>query len=115
MTTANKITILRMVLVPVLVILMYLDFPGHIYWALAVFIIASISDFFDGYIARHYNRGQRACDCRSLVRQNQNCKHHGGYHCDDADRHSAQRSVAEHPRLDRHRYDDGLLRRGILL
>ena len=44
MTTANKITILRMVLVPVLVILMYLDFPGHIYWALAVFIIASISE-----------------------------------------------------------------------
>ena len=45
MTTANKITILRMVLVPVLVILMYLNFPGHVYWALAVFVIASISDF----------------------------------------------------------------------
>ena len=56
MTTANKITILRMILVPVLVILMYLDFPGHVYWALAVFIIASISDFLDGYIARHYNQ-----------------------------------------------------------
>ena len=47
MTTANKITILRMILVPVLVILMYLDFPGHIYWALAVFVIASISDSMD--------------------------------------------------------------------
>ena len=56
MTTANKITILRMVLVPVLVILMYWNFPGHIYWALAVFIIASISDFLDGYIARHCNQ-----------------------------------------------------------
>lgn len=56
MTTANKITILRMVLVPVLVVLLYLNFPGHIYWALAVFVIASISDFLDGYIARHYNQ-----------------------------------------------------------
>ncbi len=56
MTTANKITIVRVVLIPVLVLLMYLNFPGHIYWALAVFIIASISDFLDGYIARHYNQ-----------------------------------------------------------
>ena len=56
MTTANKITILRMILVPVLVILMYLNFPGHMYWALAVFILASISDFLDGYIACHYHQ-----------------------------------------------------------
>lgn len=56
MTTANKITILRIILVPVLVILMYLNFKGHLYCALAVFVIASISDFFDGYIARHYNQ-----------------------------------------------------------
>ena len=56
MTTANKITLLRIILVPVLVILLYLNFKGHIYWALAVFIIASVSDFLDGYIARHYNQ-----------------------------------------------------------
>ncbi len=56
MTTANKITIVRVILVPVLVLLMYLDFPGHMYWALAVFLIASLSDFADGYIARHYNQ-----------------------------------------------------------
>ena len=56
MTTANKITIFRFILVPVLVVLMYLDFPGHIYWALGVFILASVSDFADGYIARHYNQ-----------------------------------------------------------
>lgn len=56
MTTANKITIFRVILVPVLLVLMYLDFPGHMYWALAVFILASLSDFADGYIARHYNQ-----------------------------------------------------------
>lgn len=56
MTTANKITIFRVVLVPVLVLFMYLDFPGHVYWALGVFILASVSDFADGYIARHYNQ-----------------------------------------------------------
>jgi CDP-diacylglycerol--glycerol-3-phosphate 3-phosphatidyltransferase len=53
MTTANKITIFRFILVPVLVVLMYLD---QIYWALAVFIIASLSDTLDGYIARHYHQ-----------------------------------------------------------
>lgn len=56
MTTANKITIFRVVLIPVLLVLMYWDFPGHLYWALAVFILASLSDFADGYIARHYNQ-----------------------------------------------------------
>lgn len=56
MTTANKITIFRVVLVPVLLVLMYWDFPGHMYWSLAVFILASASDFADGYIARHYNQ-----------------------------------------------------------
>ena len=53
MTTANKITIFRFILVPVLVVLMYLD---QIYWALAVFIVASLSDTLDGYIARHYDQ-----------------------------------------------------------
>ena len=56
MTTANKITIFRVILVPVLLVLMYWDFPGHMYWSLAVFILASVSDFADGYIARHYNQ-----------------------------------------------------------
>lgn len=53
MTTANKITILRIVLIPVFLVLAYM---GHMYAALAVYIIACISDFADGYIARHYNQ-----------------------------------------------------------
>ena len=43
LTTASKITIARVALIPVVLLLMYIDFPGHMYWALAVFIIASCS------------------------------------------------------------------------
>ena len=53
MTTANKITLFRVVLIPVFLVLAY---AGHMLWAFAVFVIASLSDFADGYIARHYNQ-----------------------------------------------------------
>lgn len=52
-TTANKITIFRIVLIPVFLVLAY---TGLKYWALAVYIIACLSDVADGYIARHYNQ-----------------------------------------------------------
>ena len=52
-TTANKITVLRIILVPVFMVLMYL---GYTYWALAIYIIACFSDFIDGHIARKYNQ-----------------------------------------------------------
>ena len=52
-TTANKITIARVILIPVFLVLAY---TGHMIWALAVYIIACLSDFADGYIARHYNQ-----------------------------------------------------------
>lgn len=52
-TTANKITIGRILLIPVLMLLLYFK---HTYWALAVYIIACASDFADGYIARHYDQ-----------------------------------------------------------
>lgn len=41
MTTANKITIFRVILIPVFLVLMYLRFPGHTYWAFGVFVLAS--------------------------------------------------------------------------
>lgn len=53
MTTASKITLARVALIPVFMVLLLL---GHTWWALAVFIIASLTDFVDGYIARHYNQ-----------------------------------------------------------
>lgn len=52
-TTANKITMLRIVLVPMYMLLSYL---GLNIAAFITFIIACISDFADGYIARHYNQ-----------------------------------------------------------
>ncbi len=52
-TTANKITVLRIILVPVFMVLLYL---GQTYWALAVYIVACVSDFVDGKIARKYNQ-----------------------------------------------------------
>lgn len=56
MTTANKLTILRVILIPVFLVIFYLDFPAHRYIALAVFILASLTDLLDGYIARHYHQ-----------------------------------------------------------
>ena len=52
-TTANKITIGRIILIPVFLILAYRE---DMTLALVVYIIACLSDVADGYIARHYNQ-----------------------------------------------------------
>ncbi len=56
LNTANKLTLLRVLLIPVFLIILYLGFPYSEYVALVIFILASATDFVDGYIARH--RGQ---------------------------------------------------------
>ncbi len=56
MNTANRLTLLRVVLIPVFLVVLYLGIPGANYWALAIFIAASVTDTLDGYIARHYNQ-----------------------------------------------------------
>ena len=56
MNTANKLTLLRVILIPVFLVVLYLDFPFHMLIALMIFILASVTDFLDGYIARHYNQ-----------------------------------------------------------
>ncbi len=60
MTTANKVTIARIFLVPVFIVLIlyYIrtDVEWFRFWAIICFAIASIADGLDGYIARHYNQ-----------------------------------------------------------
>ena len=56
MNTANKLTILRVLLIPLFMAILYLGIPGANYWALVIFIAASLTDMLDGYIARHYNQ-----------------------------------------------------------
>ena len=45
MNLPNKLTVLRIALVPVFMVLAYLTFPCHMYAALAVFVVASLTDF----------------------------------------------------------------------
>ena len=56
MNTANKLTLCRVVMIPIFIVLLYLEFAGHLWVALAVFILASVTDFVDGYVARHYDQ-----------------------------------------------------------
>jgi cardiolipin synthase (CMP-forming) len=60
MTTANKVTIFRILLVPFFIVqvLYYVAGGGEWYRFLAIlaFAVASISDGVDGYIARRYNQ-----------------------------------------------------------
>lgn len=53
MNLPNRLTLLRMVLVPFLVLFLLCDaIPFSYLWALLVFVAASLTDFFDGKIAR---------------------------------------------------------------
>ena len=59
MTLASKITLARVAFIPVYMVFMYLSGGQANLWmwiALGIFILASITDFVDGYIARKYNQ-----------------------------------------------------------
>lgn len=57
MNLPNKLTLLRMVLVPIFIVFMALptEWVWPIYVAFAVFVIAAVTDQLDGHIARKYN------------------------------------------------------------
>lgn len=52
-TLANKITIARICLIPVFLTLAYFE---QMIWCFIIYVIACVSDFVDGYIARHYHQ-----------------------------------------------------------
>ena len=59
MTLASKITLVRVALIPAYLVTMYLSGGQAGLWmflSLAIFIVASLTDYVDGYIARHYNQ-----------------------------------------------------------
>jgi len=56
MNTANKLTMFRVILIPVFLAVLYIGFPYSNYAAMVVFIVAGLTDIADGYIAR--SRGQ---------------------------------------------------------
>ena len=53
-TLPNILTILRIILIPVIILLIVLDTYNANFLALIIFIIASLSDYLDGYLARKY-------------------------------------------------------------
>lgn len=56
MNLPNKLTIFRVILIPFFVLFLLVDITAYDKWiALAIFIIASVTDFLDGYIARKYH------------------------------------------------------------
>ncbi len=56
MNLPNKLTLLRIILVPFFVAFLLTDkIPLNNIWAMLVFIIASLTDFFDGRYARKYH------------------------------------------------------------
>ena len=55
MNLPTRLTVTRIALIPVFVALFFIPFPFHKLAATGVFLIASITDFLDGYLARKNN------------------------------------------------------------
>lgn len=52
----NILTMLRVVLIPVLVVLAYLPYDWRFVASALVFLVAAVTDWFDGYLARRLNQ-----------------------------------------------------------
>ena len=52
MQAPNALSLIRVALVPLVVLALLVDYPGHLWVAAALFVIASLTDLLDGRIAR---------------------------------------------------------------
>jgi CDP-diacylglycerol--glycerol-3-phosphate 3-phosphatidyltransferase len=55
----NSLTLLRIFLVPFLVVVLLTKFSGSEFVGLGIFLFAAVTDFFDGYFARRFNKMTR--------------------------------------------------------
>ena len=55
MSLPNILTFSRILLTPIFIICLFEDFNGAHFWALVIFVVASVTDAYDGYYARKNN------------------------------------------------------------
>ena len=57
MNLPNKLTVLRIFMIPVFLVFFFCEFiPHNYFWAFLTFVIASLTDMFDGMLARKWNQ-----------------------------------------------------------
>ena len=56
MNIPNMLTVIRMALIPVFVMFYFIGMPGWYIWSALIFVIASFTDWLDGYLARKWNQ-----------------------------------------------------------
>ena len=56
MNLPNSLSLFRLILVPVFIVVFFLGGEYSYIWAIAVYVLAEVTDCLDGYIARKYNK-----------------------------------------------------------